>query len=284
MSPRIAVVLGLVLAFIVLGFAIVAVQRGRLNANLEASRNNLRQLALFAAHHTNPDEKPQFKVDLARLPQSVPAATVVLPGTPPENRLSWVVSILPAFDQRRNPSEKLLAEIKLDQQWNAEPNQQAARTRLPVLLCPENLPETPPGSPAITCYVGIAGVGSDAATLALAPGMPAPPRAGAFRYDEPTPFDCISDGVSETLLIGETANSPGPWLQGGPATTRGFDDAAGAKPLLGMNGQFGGFFPNATNFAMCDGSVRAFTPRTTPDVLLKLATIAGGKAEMVPEN
>ncbi len=286
MSPRIAVVLVLLLAFIVIGFIVTAVQRGRLNANMDASRNNLRQLAFFAAHHANPmpdpKDKPSFKVDITKLPRNIPAATIVVPGIAPENRLSWVVTILPSLDQRRQPGEQLLAEIKLDQPWNAEPNQQAARTRLPVLLCPENLPEMPAGSPAITCYVGIAGVGTDAATLMLVPGMPTPQRAGAFRYDQATPFERITDGLSQTLLIGETANMPGPWLQGGPSTTRGFDDAMGAKSLLGLGGQFGGFFPTSTNFALCDGGVRTFSPRTTPDVLLKMATIAGGETETIP--
>ena len=47
-------------------------------------------------------------------------------------------------------------------------------------------------------------------------------------------------------------------------------------------GQFGGFFPGGANFALCDGSVRVFTPRTTPGVLLRMATIAGGENEPLP--
>jgi prepilin-type processing-associated H-X9-DG protein len=46
-----------------------------------------------------------------------------------------------------------------------------------------------------------------------------------------------------------------------------------------MDGQFGGFFPNGANFAMCDGSVRLITPQITPSILLKLATISGGVNE-----
>jgi prepilin-type processing-associated H-X9-DG protein len=57
------------------------------------------------------------------------------------------------------------------------------------------------------------------------------------------------------------------------------DDAENAKPLIGTGGQFGGFFPNGANFAMCDGSVRLITPQVTPAVLLKLATISGGASE-----
>jgi len=288
MARRISVVIGLVLAFIVAGLLITALQKGRLDANMDASRNNLRQLAFFAAHHSNPnpgpDAKPPFRIDVPKLPSEIPAATAVLPGVRVEERLSWVVRVLPALDQKRHPVEQLLTQIQFDQPWPAEPNQLAGRTRLAVMLCPENTPLVPPGSPAMTSYVGIAGIGPDAATIALPQGLPTPPRAGAFRFDAATPFDRITDGLSQTLLMGETADSPGPWLQGGRSTTRGLDDSAGAKPFIGTGGQFGGYFPHSTNFAICDGSVRTFTHRVTPAVLLKLATIAGGPADGIVEE
>lgn len=278
MSRRVVFAICVLLVAVVVAMLVAYLQRVRLTANVAASQNNLRELAFFAAHQANPDPK----TNPTKLPKEIPAATVVLAGVPPENRLGWAVHVLPALDQRKHPVEQLLSQIKADQPWLADANQQAARTRLPVFLCPENTPKTPPDAPAPTCYVGVAGLGADAATLALSPN--APPRAGAWRYDSPTPFDRIADGLSQTLLLGETADSPGPWLRGGPSTVRGFDDSPGAKALLGAGGQFGGFFPNAAHFALCDGSVRAFTPQTTPSVLLKLATIAGGKEEVqVPD-
>ena len=161
--------------------------------------------------------------------------------------------------------------------WGAEPNQRAARTTVPTLLCPENTPQGPPGSPALTCYVGVGGVGANAAALPAGA-----PKAGAMRYDTPTPFERVTDGLGQTLLLGETRSAVGPWLRGGPATVRGLDDAPGAPALIGAGGQFGGYFPGAANFAMCDGSVRVFTGRTDPSVLRALATIAGKGADPVP--
>jgi prepilin-type processing-associated H-X9-DG protein len=118
-------------------------------------------------------------------------------------------------------------------------------------------------------------VGADAATLPVGS-----PRSGAFHYDSPTPFAAITDGLSQTLLFGETRSELSPWLRGGPGTVRGLIDAPGAPPLIGE--QFGGYFPSGANFAMCDGSVRMFSPRTTPRVLLGLATIAGKETDPVP--
>ncbi len=228
MSRRVvAVVVVVVLVLTTAGLVITYLQKARLNANLVTSQNNLRQLAQFAAHHANPD--PNRK----GMPKEIPAATVLLPGVPPENRLSWFVHVLPSLDQRRQDVIALLTQIDQMQPWNSERNQTAARTRLVVSLSPMNTPQVSRDQPAITCYVAIAGLGPDAATILLPPTGPAPPRAGAWRYDAVTPFDRISDGLSQTLLIGETSNDVGPWLRGGPSTTRGFDDAPNAKPLIG---------------------------------------------------
>jgi prepilin-type processing-associated H-X9-DG protein len=279
MSRWVAVIVVLLIVVIGGGFLVTFIQKARVEANLTTSRNNLRQLALFAAHHAD----PRSAAKSAKLPIEIPSATVVLPGVPPEDRLSWIVPVLPGLDQRKNPIEGLLAQIDMSQPWTSERNQKAARITLNVLLCPQNTPSTQPDMPAITCYVGIAGVGLDAASIAVPASGPTPPKAGAFHYDLPTPFDRITDGLSQTLLMGESADEPGSWLRGGKSTVRGLDDSADAKPLIGFGGQFGGFFPSGANFAMCDGSARLFTPQTTPSILLKLATIAGGENEAVLE-
>jgi len=279
MSRRVAVVLVVLVFLTAAGLVITYIQKVRLQANLVTSQNNLRQLAQFAAHHANPDPKRK-----AAVPKEIPAATVLLPNRPdlpPEGRLSWLTYVLPGLDQRRQDVAGLITQINDQEPWDAERNQVAARTRLLVALVPLNTPQVAPDEPAVTCYVAIAGLGPDAATIQLPPTGRAPPRAGAWRYDAATPFDRITDGLSQTLLIGETADDPGPWLRGGSATTRGLNDAADAKPLVGTGGQFGGYFPNGANFALCDGSVRIFTPKTTPGVLLGMATIAGGEKDPI---
>jgi prepilin-type processing-associated H-X9-DG protein len=277
MSRRIALIVSLLFIFLLVGFLVTFIQKLRISAHLRASENNLRQLAMYSAHLAYLDSDP------SKTPTEIPAATLYLPGTPPENRLSWIVTVIPGLDGTKNPVEELLTQIDLTKPWSAERNQNAGRTKLNVVICPENTPQTPRNSPALTCYVGIAGIGTDAATLTIPQNGPVPERAGAFRYDAPTPFEKITDGLSQTLLIGETADDPGPWLRGGPATARGFDDTQNAKPLIGTGGQFGGFFPNGANYAMCDGSVRFITTQVTPSVLMNLATIAGGTRESFAE-
>lgn len=264
MARRVTIIGAVLLILVLAAVAVPFIAKARLKANVEASRNNLRELSLFASLHADP------KGDPTRAPVEVPAGTVFLPNTQPDERLSWAVYVLPAMDQRKVNSAQLLGALDRTKGWLAEPNQAVARERLPVLLCPENTPEVPAGAPGITCYVGIGGLGADAAALPLGS-----PRAGAMRYDAATPFERITDGISQTLLFAETRNEVGPWLRGGPSTVRGLDDASGALPLIGTGGQFGGYFPATANFAMCDGSVRTFTSAVEPKVLFGLSTIAG---------
>lgn len=269
---RRATIIGFVLLAVVGGlFVLSYIPKMRLRANMEASKNNLRDLGLFAALHANPDPKR----DASKFPTQIPPGTIVLPDVAPENRLSWVVPVMPLLDQRKNPVVELFPRIDQLQGWTAPPNQEAGQTRLVVLLCPENPPDARPDGAAVTSYVGVGGVGLDAAALPLGS-----PRSGAFRYDGPTSFDRITDGISQTLLFAETRNEVGPWLRGGPATVRGLYDTTGAPPVVG--GQLGGYFPAGTHVSLCDGSVRLFTPQTSPQVLLGFATIAGKGFDPIP--
>ena len=277
MRPWILIGLGTFAVLFVLGVLITQLPKRRAAAQQEACKNNLRIMSQFAADHVAPPkDKPPEK-----LSHNVPAGTIVLPGTSPEDRLSWVVGSLPNFDQKQQATGNILATIDTSQPWATAKNQEAARIKVLALLCPGNPPEVNPETAAPTQYVGIAGLGIDAATLNFVPPGPALPRAGCFRYDAPTPFDSITDGLSQTLLFSERSDDLGPWLRGGPFTVRGIDDRAEAKMLIGAGGQFGGNHPNTSNWALADGSVRSFTPRVEPKILWGMATIAGKDSDVM---
>jgi hypothetical protein len=215
---------------------------------------------------------------------SFPAGTVAHPTLPPEQRLSWCVSVLPhmeanetfkQFDLTRGPGDSV----------NAKP----ASKRLRWFVCPssgeyDHRTEHWKSPSPLTHYVGVAGVGPDAAELPLEH-----PRAGVFGHDRSTRFGYIGDGISNTLLLIETANAPGHWAFGGFATVRAFDPAD--VPYLGPGCPFGGLHGSTLpirswgvcTVAMADGSVRKMiTYDTAPEVLEALATV-GGK-ESLPEK
>jgi prepilin-type processing-associated H-X9-DG protein len=279
MARRVTIIGAVLFLLVLAALLFTIIPRARLKANFVGSQNNLREIALFAGNHAHPDApvvpNRQGKYDIGKLPGQVPPGTVPLEGVSPDMRLSWVVDVLPGMDQHRQNTMDLYGRIDRTKPFSAEPNQKAAATPVVALICPENPPAVPAGSAAATSYVGIGGVGGDAPSLPVGD-----PKAGAFRYDSATPFERITDGISQTLLFGETRSEVGPWLRGGFATVRGLNDAPDAPPLVG--GQFGGYFPQGANFALCDGSVRVFTPMTSPRVLLPLATIAGKDSESVP--
>ena len=155
--------------------------------------------------------------------------------------------------------------------------------------------------PAATSYVGNGGVGDDTAAKPLRPWRPfagelglavggvgpafadrLTPGAGVFRYDVPTADDDILDGLSQTILIAETAESNGPWLRGGPATVRSL--APERTRYVGVGGAFGGCHRGGGQFAFCDGSARFLSDTIDPAVLRALLTIADGEGHEPPTD
>lgn len=261
--------------------------RTRATADLARCQNNLRQLSLFAAQIPEPDPR-----DLGRrLTNEIPAGTIANATLTPEERLSWFVTALPWFDQRRTNAPELLGKLDMRKAWNASPNESAARMKLEVLLCPGLPPEIDPNQPAPTNYFGTSGLGLDSATLPVRKldlklgGFGkwslwlVPPRAGCFRYDSPTPFEAISDGFSTTILLAEREPDTGPWIRGGPSTVRGVDTAPNAPAYIGPGSQFGGGHAFLANFAFADGSARPISQNVDPRLIDAWMTIAGGKRE-----
>lgn len=95
----------------------------------------------------------------------------------------------------------------------------------------------------------------------------------AFRKsNHPTSFSAITDGTSNTLLIGTAAEQFKPW--GHPANLR--------DPALGINRHPTGFGGpqhwRGALMLMCDGSVRFFSNDTDPQIMKALGTPAGGES------
>ncbi len=221
-----------------------------------------------------------------------PAATVPNDALLPNKRLSWVTQVWPAF---MSDCDSLLDKSKA---WDDETNN-PPRCRLtakstgaswdvPVgdvrdFLCPVNPARSDPSLPGPTHYVGVSGLGGDAAELPIAD-----PKTGFFGYDRKLSLQDIKDGAATTMAVTEVMNG-GPWTAGGWATVRGL--VAGDEPYVGEGGQFASKHwdgstiavsrPVMINVLFADGSVRPITSSVSPKVFEALATIAG--AEQVDE-
>jgi hypothetical protein len=229
--------------------------------------NNLKQIAL--ALHNYADTNPVGHWS------ALPAGTVPSADLAPDSHLSWVVALLPYVEQ-----DHLYRQVRLAEAWDAEDNLPATRTPLKLMHCPDWGREADPNPPYLTVYVGVTGVGPDAATLPLGDR-----RAGAFGQDRRLALADFTDGMSNTLLVLESARDNGPWARGGRTTLRGLDPAD--QPYLGAGRPFGGTHfaensvfgrgkPVGCNAAMADGSVHFFRAAVSPQALEALATAAGG--------
>src|SRR5207253_1113267 len=109
----------------------------------------------------------------------------------------WLVCINPYVE-----ASPLYNKLDLEQGWDAEENRFAALTVLPYFQCPA-YPHWPPISTlAPTHYIGLAGLGEDAATL------PADdPRAGFFGYEREVVLKDLGDRSSMQLVAVETAQA-----------------------------------------------------------------------------
>jgi prepilin-type N-terminal cleavage/methylation domain-containing protein/prepilin-type processing-associated H-X9-DG protein len=161
-----------------------------------------------------------------------------------------------------------------------------SHTPVPILQCSTWGSAFPSEKPWKTTYVGIAGVGSEAAKLPLSHA-----NIGVFGYDRQITFADVKDGTSNTLMILESGWKTGSWAQGGFSTVRGFEPKD--KAYMGNGCPFSGthliessLFTRGhsvgCNAMMVDGSVRFLNDSISPDVLEALATIAGG--EKVPKD
>jgi prepilin-type processing-associated H-X9-DG protein len=222
--------------------------------------------------------------------QHFPAGTLANPDLPPEKRLSWLAQLWPAFidswgNSRLDPAKAWDADENCPPRWvlsnpdhdPAIPSDPVPRGEVEWFLCPANPARNGPGLPSPTHYVGVAGVGADAAELPLADR-----RAGFFGYDRTLTFGSIKDGASTTLMLAEVVDG-GPFTAGGRATVRGL---AVGTPYLGAGGQFAGLHlgegfigsrPVVTNVAFADGHVRPLTDAVSPAVFEGIATVAGGE-------
>lgn len=230
---------------ILIALLLPAVRRVRDADAQTACAYNLKQLMLaLHAYHSDHKEFPRGCVG---------------PGPVPEERLSWMVEILPYVEQSR-------LKEKFDLEQGYEKNLTVAQTWIHPFLCPTTTTTTE----GITSYVATAGIGHDAAS------RPAGPVGNGFMgYDRQTTCAMIVDGGSSTIALMETRSNLGPWARGGTSTLRGFDPADG---LPNRNQKLYESHGNGINVAMADGSVLFLHFPLDLNQLSAAITIAGGES------
>jgi prepilin-type processing-associated H-X9-DG protein len=192
-----------------------------------------------------------------------PPGAMPNPNLPPEKRFGWLF----ALDYVEE--NFIIPKCDKNKAWNAEENLWAAEMPNYWYRCPSI--DLPPANTFFpTHYLGIAGVGKDAATLPKDD-----PKAGIFGYDRKITFNDIKDGTYLTLMVVETAWPRGAWTAGGPDTVRGLDPED--SPYMGSQGPFGGNHSGGTNTLFADGSVHFLKAPFDPATFEAMATFNGSE-------
>ena len=114
---------------------------------------------------------------------------------------------------------------------------------------------------SVSHFAGVGGEIDDATGLS---------HVGIFQRDEAVKKEEVTDGLTNTLIVGELAATYPPW--GDPENWR----SIGRGLNKNVDG-FGSAAGNGATFLLADGSVRFFNNQTDPKLLLKMSTRDGGE-------
>ena len=242
-------------ATVAIGTALLlpAIQQAREAARRTQSKIHLKQIGL--AMHNYHSAWKHF-----------PVGTIPNDELKPEERLSWLTSLLPYLEEN-----DLYDRLDTKQAWNSKAQSAAQYRQVDVFRHPAN--DGPPGRWPVVDYVGMAGLGKDAPNLPVSS-----PRAGVFGYNRKVRFRDLVDGASNTMAVTEASDNTGPWLQGGPSTIRPLTK----RPYVNGPDGIGGPSPGGINVLMADGSVRFVSEDVDPKLFERLITINDGNPVELP--
>jgi prepilin-type N-terminal cleavage/methylation domain-containing protein len=286
---------------VLIGMLLPAVQRAREAASRISCANNLKQIGLaMHLYHNDHERLPPSRM------QCRGCLVWFAPGTPPpteepQDGPTWAVLILPYLEQGNLYRQwDIQGNIGLD--YNQQ-NDTARRTPVKIYFCPSRRSpgsaglssDQPKWEPPIPNRPGALG---DYAVVVDRTGFDytseeAPTLRGAFQHLTGLPFVGFTDGLSNTLLVGEKHIPIGkdglvPWdssiYNGYTSHYRGSARAAGrAFPLASSpqdtDWKFGSRH-TVVQFCFADGSVRSLPAGIDPSTLELLGMRDDG--EVIP--
>lgn len=237
---------------VLLAMLLPAVQQVREAARQVQCRNNLRQIGLgLQNYHGAWSCFPPGGFDWR--PPWPPGAT--------NRNIAWSALLLPWIDQAN-----VLQALDLNAGYDASVNAAAAATRIPVYLCPT----TPDGDQPYRGRGPIAYGGIYGERIS----RPNQPPRGLMLYDQVLRFRDITDGSSNTLIVGEdSARIHVEWI----SADNVFDQAFAVNQAPPFENDLRSRHPGGAFATLADGSVRFLTDSLDLSVLAALCTRGEGE-------
>lgn len=188
---------------------------------------------------------------------------------PPETRLSWIASLLPYLGH-----QEWHARLNPGYGWRAPQNRPVASRELRPVINPLLGPTQTREGFFDTHWVGVAGIGENAAAL-----PPDDPRAGFFNDNGRRRLEDLDRGAANTLAVLGASARLGAWAEGGFATARPLTQ----QPYVNGPDGFGSGLPQGMLGIMADGSVRFIHRDIAPEVLERLAAVRGNGSATVAD-
>ncbi|VTR91447.1 Uncharacterized protein OS=Pirellula staleyi (strain ATCC 27377 / DSM 6068 / ICPB 4128) GN=Psta_0603 PE=4 SV=1: N_methyl_2: SBP_bac_10 [Gemmata massiliana] len=314
---------------ILIGLLLPAVQKVREAAARMKCSNNLKQLAL-AVHN--------YESAYGSLPPAVVNTTTrsTIPGlneylyspTPASGGIyakHGFLSVMLPYIEQGNVLTAAAGGYNYTKDWNDPANQPAASVRIPTYECPSSpaqhvINPNPSSStffPATSDYWPVSRANTNANAW-IGAGLAAPGSTdvcnAVLTANQRTNFMAITDGLSNTMMLGESGARQEGWAKGkqyatsatlgftggawasesnnivcagtkGPVTpgvkpakvANGASDATGAQAINAWNqGELYAFHTGVCNIAMGDGSVRSLRDSISLGAMFKLASRADG--------
>ncbi|MGZ0168059.1 MAG: DUF1559 family PulG-like putative transporter [Planctomycetales bacterium] len=168
---------------------------------------------------------------------------------------SWTTSLLPYLGHM-----EIYNAIELSKPWNDEANAPAMQQPISTLLTSTMQHEPTHRGLATTHFAGVGGlIQTDQGLL----------PTGIFNKNSAIRIEDVTDGMSQTIIVGEIARALPAW--GDPENWRTIEG-----PLNKRLSSFGNSVGTGAHFLQGDGSVRFFSNKTSPEVLQRLTTRNAG--------
>ena len=271
---------------ILVSLLLPAVQAAREAARRMSCYNNLKQIGL--ALHNYHDANKSLPMGWIGVDQATRQPHAL--GQP---GWGWAARVLPFLEQS-NVESLLNGNLPI-----TDPSNQAARdTHLALYRCPSDansreffdLTGSMPTVRIPTAnYVGMAGTQELANCETLAIGLQCR-TDGIFYHNSSTQFRDITDGLSNTFMVGERNSKidKSTWVGSIPGANEGFERFLGIADhppnTLGAHlDDLSSYHPAGTNFAIADGSVRLITNTIDLNVYQALATTQRGEPVRLPD-